>query len=85
MMHMLAAFNELERGIIKERTELGLARARRKGNFGGDKFKLTKAQEAHAIEQIRAGKTQMEVAEDQRVSKATMSRLVQRAKQKGLL
>jgi DNA invertase Pin-like site-specific DNA recombinase len=85
MMHMLAAFNEFERGIIKERTKLGLARARGKGNFGGGKFKLTKAQEAHAIEQIRAGKTQMEVAEDQRVSKATMSRLVGRAKAKGLL
>ena len=30
MMHMLAAFNEFERGIIKERTKLGLARPRRK-------------------------------------------------------
>jgi hypothetical protein len=33
----------------------------------------------------RAGKSQTEVVEDQRVSKATMSRLVVRAKAKGLI
>ena len=85
IMHVFASFAQFERSMIRERTLAGLERAHKKGNFGGGKFKLTKVQEAHAIEQLKAGKSQTQVAEDQRVSKATMSRLVVRAKAKGLL
>lgn len=85
IMNVFGAFAQFERSIIRERTMAGLERAHKKGNFGGGKFKLTKAQEAHAIEALRNGKSQTEVAEEQRVSKATMSRLVGRAKAKGLL
>jgi DNA invertase Pin-like site-specific DNA recombinase len=85
IMHVLAAFAQFERSIIRERTMAGLDRAHKKGNFGGGKFKLSKSREAHAIEQIKAGKTQREVAEDQDSSTATMSRLVFRARAKGLL
>jgi DNA invertase Pin-like site-specific DNA recombinase len=85
MMHMLGCFAQFERSMIRERTKAGLDRAHKKGNFGGGKFKLTKIQEAHAIDMLRSGKSQTEVAEAQRVSKATMSRLVGRARGKGLL
>jgi len=83
IMHVLGAFAQFERSMIRERTKLGLVRARAKGHFGGGQFKLTPAQEAHALEQIRSGKkTQTEVAKDQRVSKATISRLVARDRRK---
>jgi DNA invertase Pin-like site-specific DNA recombinase len=79
IMHVLGAFAEFERTLIRERTKVGLKRAREKGRIGGGQFIMTAAQEAHALAQIAAGKSQTEVAKDQRVSKATICRLVARA------
>jgi len=76
LMHVLGAFAAFERSLIVERTKVGLKRAREAGRIGGGQFKMTAAQEAHALERINAGKSQTEVAKDQRVSKATISRLV---------
>lgn len=84
IMHVMGAFAEFERSVIRERTKVGLKRAREKGRIGGGQFTLTAVQEAHALEQLRAGKSQVEVARDQRVSKATICRLVARAEKDAL-
>src|SRR6516164_6231288 len=64
MMHMLGAFNQFERDIIRERTRLGLERARKEGRIGGGRFILTQRQQAEAVRQIRSGqKNQVEIAE----------------------
>jgi DNA invertase Pin-like site-specific DNA recombinase len=44
MMQMLGSFAEFERAMLRERTKLGLARARAAGRKGGARFKLTLAQ-----------------------------------------
>ena len=81
MMNMLGAFNKFERDIIRERTKLGLERARKEGRIGGGRFILTQKQQAEAVRQIRSGqKTQVEVAQLFGVSKATISRMMARFK-----
>ncbi len=45
MMQMLCSFAEFERAMLRERTKLGLARARAAGRKGGAQFKLTPAQQ----------------------------------------
>jgi DNA invertase Pin-like site-specific DNA recombinase len=85
MMNMLGAFNQFEREIIKERTKLGLKRARANGRIGGGRFILSKTQQAAALRMVDSGeKTQTEVAELFDVSKATLSRLIARAHAKRL-
>jgi DNA invertase Pin-like site-specific DNA recombinase len=44
MMNMLGSFNQFEREIIKERTKLGLERARSNGRIGGGRYKLSATQ-----------------------------------------
>jgi DNA invertase Pin-like site-specific DNA recombinase len=77
MMNMLGAFNQFEREIIKERTKLGLERARANGRIGGGRYKLTDAQQAQAIKWVQTGeKTQGEVAKFFDVDKSTISRMM---------
>jgi hypothetical protein len=52
MMNMLGAFNQFEREIIKERTKLGLKRARANGRIGGGRFILSKTQQAAALQMV---------------------------------
>jgi DNA invertase Pin-like site-specific DNA recombinase len=77
MMHMLGAFNQFEREIIKERTKLGLERARLNGRIGGGRYKLSATQQAEAIRMIRSGeKTQSEIAELFNLDRSTISRMM---------
>jgi DNA invertase Pin-like site-specific DNA recombinase len=76
MMQMLGSFAEFERAMLRERTKLGLARARAAGRKGGARFKLTPAQQKEAFAMVEAGRTQTEVAELFRVDRSTISRLV---------
>jgi hypothetical protein len=77
MMQMLASFaDDAERAMLRERTKLGLARARAKGRKGGARSKLSLAGQKEAISMINAGKTQTEVAEFFNVHRSTISRLV---------
>jgi DNA invertase Pin-like site-specific DNA recombinase len=91
MMNMLGAFNQFEREIIKERTRLGLERARANGRIGGGRYKLSEAQQKEAIRAIRAGeKTQSQIAELFNVDRSTVSRMMkelrrQQQKKEGLL
>jgi DNA invertase Pin-like site-specific DNA recombinase len=75
LMQVLGSFAEFERAMVKERTMLGLARARAAGRKGGARFKLTPAQQKEAVAMVKAGRTQTEVAELFRVDRSTISRL----------
>jgi DNA invertase Pin-like site-specific DNA recombinase len=77
MMNMLGSFSQFERDMIRERTKLGLARARAAGRKGGGKHILSDRRQAEVIRQIASGeKTQADAARDERVSKATISRMM---------
>jgi DNA invertase Pin-like site-specific DNA recombinase len=76
MMQMLGSFAEFERAMLRERTKLGLARARAAGRKGGARFKLSPAGQKQAMALIDAGKTQTEVAKTFNVHRSTISRLV---------
>ena len=77
MMNMLGSFSQFERDMIRERTKLGLARARAAGRKGGGKHILSDKRQAEVIRQITSGeKTQADAARDERVSKATISRMM---------
>ena len=75
---VLGSFAQFEREMLKERTKLGLARARAAGRKGGARFKLSPAQQKEALHMMNGGggKTQAEVAELFNVNRSTISRLV---------
>jgi DNA invertase Pin-like site-specific DNA recombinase len=80
MMNMLGSFSQFERDMIRERTKLGLARARANGHKGGGKHILSETRQAEVKRQILSGeKTQSEVARDERVSKSTISRMMDKS------
>jgi DNA invertase Pin-like site-specific DNA recombinase len=70
MLHLLAALAEMERGLIIERTNAGLAAARARGRMGGRERTVTPADERRAIRMLRAGKAVPEVAKALGVSKS---------------
>jgi DNA invertase Pin-like site-specific DNA recombinase len=76
MMQMLGSFAEFERAMLRERTKLGLARARAAGRKGGARSKLSLAGQKEAIAMMAGGKTQSEVAEFFNVHRSTISRLM---------
>src|SRR6202790_1922872 len=49
VMQVVGSFAEFERSIIKERTKLGLARARANGRIGGGGYNLSTTQQAAAV------------------------------------
>jgi DNA invertase Pin-like site-specific DNA recombinase len=76
MMNMLGCFAQFERAMIKERTKLGIARARAEGKWGNAKFKITPVQQKEAIRMVKSGgKSQAEVAELFNVNRSTICRL----------
>jgi DNA invertase Pin-like site-specific DNA recombinase len=81
LMQVLGSFAEFERAILKERTKLGLARARSLGRIGGNRAKLTPFQQAEARKILAIGdRTQSEVAEIFQVHRSTISRLASEAR-----
>jgi DNA invertase Pin-like site-specific DNA recombinase len=81
MMHMVGAFAEFERAMIRERTRAGLASARADGRVGGRPRKLDAAQTAAAIEDVLSGKRSIaDTARLWKVSAATVSRIVSQAR-----
>lgn len=76
---LLAAFAEMERGLLIERTNAGIAAARARGRIGGRKFSLTKDQERRLWKEYHA--PDWDIAEwvaNYEVSKATIYRAIQR-------
>jgi DNA invertase Pin-like site-specific DNA recombinase len=85
-MQIIGVFSEFERAMIKERTNLGLKRARANGRIGGARFKLSQTRRAEAIKMVRSGeKSQSEVAELFDVDKGTISRMMKEIREKELL
>ena len=79
---MASALAELERDRIIERTNCGLKAAAARGRKGGRKRVLEPDREAHALELLADGKRSMaEVARLLKVSRPTISRIVDRAGQ----
>lgn len=77
MLQMLGAFAEFERAMVRERTRLGLVRARLEGRVGGRRHSLSLKQQTHALEMLDAGKSQTEIAALLGVSASTVCRLSQ--------
>jgi DNA invertase Pin-like site-specific DNA recombinase len=77
MMHMLGAFAEFERDIIRERIKRGLAHARENNRIGGGRYKLSPDDQMEAIRLIRVEKkSQGYVAEKYKVDRSTISRMM---------
>ncbi|MEM8610790.1 MAG: recombinase family protein [Cyanobacteria bacterium P01_H01_bin.105] len=73
----MASIAELERDIIKERTEAGLKAARARGRKGGRKKTVTKGQELEAKRLADEGKMPItEICKRVGISRATYYRLV---------
>jgi hypothetical protein len=72
----LGSFAEFEREMIRERTKLGLARARLEGRIGGNRAKLDATQAKHALGLVDEGMSQRKVARIFRVHPSTISRLI---------
>jgi DNA invertase Pin-like site-specific DNA recombinase len=75
MMQMLGVFAEFERQMIKERTKLGLARARLEGRKGGRPSALSPKQLKEALRMLDEGKSQSEVAQIFGVHRVIIHRL----------
>jgi DNA invertase Pin-like site-specific DNA recombinase len=60
--HLMAAFAEMERELIQERTRAGLAAAKRAGNVGGRRPAMNEAKLEAARRLLHAGTSHKEVA-----------------------
>jgi DNA invertase Pin-like site-specific DNA recombinase len=79
MMQMIGSFAEFERSMLKERTQAGLAAARKEGRIGGRQPKLKQHQQAEIAKLVTGGhKTAADAARLFNVHPATVSRLLRR-------
>jgi DNA invertase Pin-like site-specific DNA recombinase len=77
MMQMVGAFAEFERAMLRERTNAGLAAARRAGRIGGRRPKLSRLQREEVVRQVRGGEvTAADAARLFGVHPATIGRVV---------
>lgn len=77
LMHMIGAFAEFERAMIRERTSAGLRQARAEGRVGGRRPKLTAAQRREIVVSVVSGRrTAADMARLYGVSQPTVSRIV---------
>lgn len=76
LFHIMGALAEFERNLIVERTQAGLAAAKRRGTRLGRRPKLTPAQVDHAAKLIEGGESPRNVARTLGVSPATLYRLL---------
>ncbi|MDD2610776.1 MAG: recombinase family protein [Giesbergeria sp.] len=79
--HVMAAMAEMERDLIRERTNAGLAAARARGRLGGRKPKMNAAKLDAAKKLLRAGTPVSEVAKTLGVGRATLYRNLNANKQ----
>jgi DNA invertase Pin-like site-specific DNA recombinase len=80
MMHMVGAFAEFERAILRERTRAGLDAARKRGRIGGRRPKLRPNQQDEIVAMVSAGtKTAADAARLFNIHPATVSRLLARS------
>lgn len=79
LLSMLAAVAEMERDLLVERTQAGLARARAEGKQLGRPSKIAQAQRTEILEGIARGTSISALARSYGVSRATISSLADRA------
>ena len=73
VFHIFGALAEFERGLIRERTQAGLAAARARGRLGGRRKRLNQRQRAHAVELYRSRQhTVKEICGLMGISRATL-------------
>lgn len=72
--HIMAALAEMERDLIRERTQSGLSAARARGRLGGRKRSMDESKVASARCLMATGMTAVEVAANLGVSRATLYR-----------
>jgi DNA invertase Pin-like site-specific DNA recombinase len=75
MMTMLSAVAEMERDLLVERTQAGLARAKREGKELGRPRKTTDAQRAEIISKHQAGISISELARQYGISRLSIARI----------
>lgn len=80
---IISAFAQLERDVIVERTNAGLATARARGRFGGRKKVLSADKELAVIQMYESGTSYVKIAEVLGVSKSTVYRTVTQHKKEG--
>lgn len=76
VFQLTGAFAELERSIIQERTNAGLASARARGVRVGRPPALSAAQIAHAKKLLDAGERPAQVAQSFGISRSTLYRVI---------
>ena len=72
LMMMLSAVAEMERDLLIERTQAGLARAKAEGKRLGRKPKTTAAQKSEIRSLLKEGLSVSQVARDFKISRATV-------------
>jgi len=80
MLTMLAAVGEMERDLLVERTQAGLARAKNEGKVLGRPARTTPKQRAEITLRFQAGETVSGLARLYNVSRKTILRIVKPAK-----
>jgi putative DNA-invertase from lambdoid prophage Rac len=80
MLTMLAAVAEMERDLLVERTQAGLARAKLEGKTLGRPSKTTPEQRADIVERYSHGDTVSALARDYAVSRASILSVLENAK-----
>ena len=77
MLSMLAAVAELERDLLVERTQAGLARAKSEGKTLGRPLKTNSVQRADIVKRYSQGETVSSLARSYSVSRATILTILQ--------
>ena len=79
LMHMVGAFAEFERAMLRERTQAGVEAARQEGRVGGRRPKLSPQQQSEIRKMVSEGeKTAAAAARLFKVHPATISRVIAR-------
>lgn len=76
---MLAAMAEMERDLLVERTQSGLARAKAEGKTLGRPARTTDEQRAAMISRFKTGESVSALARDYEVSRASVMRIVKQS------
>lgn len=82
IFHILGALAEMERAIIQERTQAGLAAARARGRKGGRRTVMTPAKARSARALLDAETPLTEIAQSLGVGRATLYRWLEREQSK---
>ena len=75
MLTMLAAVAEMERDLLVERTQAGLARAKQQGKTLGRPLKTTEQQRSQIIEMSRSGQSVSALSRNFGISRASILRI----------